>query len=49
MAIVACRDVLDRAGVTPPKPVEVITRDMVEREIARLEAELGITDDAMNG
>jgi len=40
VALVAIRDVLDRAGVTPPKPVEVITMEMIEAEIARLETEL---------
>jgi len=40
----ACRDVLDRVGVTTPKVVEVISMDLVEREIARLEAELADND-----
>lgn len=48
VAIGACCDVLDRAGVSPPKPVEVIPGTW-SKEIARLEAELGITDDVTNG
>ncbi len=36
----AIKEILDRAGITEPKQIEVITMDMVEREIARLEAEL---------
>ena len=31
------------------KPVEVNTVELIEAEIARLEAELGVTDDASNG
>ena len=49
VAPVAIRDVLDRAGVTPPKPVKVITLEMIEAEIARLEAELGYADAVTNG
>jgi hypothetical protein len=43
VALVAIRDVLDRASVREPreKPVDVITLDMVGAEIARLEAEIG--------
>jgi hypothetical protein len=40
IALAACRDILDRVGLAEPKQVEVITIDLVEREIARLEAEL---------
>jgi len=36
----AIRDLLDRTGYKPPAQVEVLTMDMVEREIMRLEAEL---------
>jgi hypothetical protein len=49
VALTAIRDVLDRAGITPPEPVEVITSEMVQAEIARLEAELGYTDDVAKG
>ena len=44
VALVAIRDVLDRAGLTEPKRVEVITIDMIEAETARLETELGVND-----
>jgi hypothetical protein len=40
VALAAIRDVLDRAGITQPKPVEFITLEMIEAEIARLEAEI---------
>ena len=36
----AARDIMDRAGYKPPQVVEVLTMDLVEREIARLEAEM---------
>lgn len=39
--LAACRDVLDRAGIVRANEVQIITVDAVEREIARLEAELG--------
>jgi hypothetical protein len=39
--LAACRDVLDRAGIVRANEVQIITVDIVEREIARLEAELG--------
>ena len=39
-ALVAIRDVLDRVGVAEPKQVEIITIDVIESEIRRLEAEL---------
>lgn len=38
--LAACRDVLDRVGITTPKRVEVLTLDLVEAEIQRLEKEL---------
>jgi hypothetical protein len=34
------RDILDRAGLASPKQLEVLTEDVLDREIARLEAEL---------
>jgi len=37
----AC-DILDRMGYRAPAQVEVLTIGLVEREIARLEAELGV-------
>lgn len=42
VALMAIRDVLDRAGVRDPreKPIDVLTLGVTEREIARLEAEL---------
>jgi hypothetical protein len=40
VALAATRDVLDRAGITPPKPVEFITLEMIEAQIARLEPEI---------
>ena len=42
----ACRDILDRVGLTEPKQIEVITLDVVEAEIRRLEAELADNDPA---
>lgn len=36
----AVKDILDRTGYKPVEQVEVLTMDMIEREIARLEAEL---------
>ena len=42
--ITAIRDLLDRTGYKPTQTVEVITMDAVEREIARLEAELAGND-----
>lgn len=36
----AVKEVLDRLGIDEPKQIEVITLDTIEREIARLEAEL---------
>ena len=38
--LAAIRDLLDRTGYKPTERVEVITMDMIEAEIARLEAEL---------
>lgn len=40
----ACRDILDRVGLTSPKQIEVITLDLIEAEIARLERELAEND-----
>ena len=40
----ACRDVLDRVGLREPKQIEVITMDLVEAEIQRLEQELADND-----
>lgn len=40
----AIRDLLDRTGYKAATTVEVITQDAVEREIARLEAELALND-----
>lgn len=42
--VMAIRDLLDRAGISEPKQVEVVTLDAIDREIARLEAELGELD-----
>ena len=39
------RDVLDRAGLASPKQLEVLTEDVLDREIARLEEEL--SDDGL--
>lgn len=38
--LAAIRDVLDRAGVTAPKQLEVVTLEAIDAEIARLEQEL---------
>lgn len=39
----AAKEILDRAGIyaVRPEPVQVITMELIEAEIARLEAELG--------
>lgn len=42
--VMAIRDLLDRAGIMEPKQVEVISLDAIDREIARLEAELAEND-----
>jgi len=39
----ACKDVLDRVGLAAPKEIH-ITTDIIEAEIARLEAELADND-----
>jgi len=51
VAFAACRDLSDRASICEPreKPVEVITSEVLDRELARLETDLGITDAATNG
>lgn len=36
----ACKDILDRVGLTSPKQIEVLTLDVIEAEIRRLEEEL---------
>ena len=38
--LAAARDILDRTGYKPATQVEVLTMDLVEREIVRLEQEL---------
>lgn len=38
--LAAAKDILDRCGFKPPTQVEVLTIDIVEAEILRLEAEL---------
>lgn len=43
--LAACRDVLDRVGITTPKRVEVLTLDAVEAEIRRLEQEMAEMED----
>lgn len=40
VVLAAVKEVLTRAGIEPPIPVVEITLEMVEAEIARLEAEL---------
>jgi len=42
----AIRVVLDRTGFVPSKPIEIITEDALDREIARLTAELATDEDA---
>lgn len=43
--LAAIRDILDRTGYKPATQLEVITLDVIEREIARLEAELATLPD----
>lgn len=43
--LAAIRDLLDRAGITTPKTVEVVTLDAIDAEIRRLEQELGLLDE----
>ena len=40
------KDLLDRAGITQAKQVDVLTVSFLEAEIARMEAELGVNDAA---
>jgi hypothetical protein len=42
--LAACRDLLDRVAVSSPKQVEVVTLDLIEAEIQRLERELAEND-----
>ena len=46
-SLIAIRDALDRAGISEPKTVEVVTLDAIDREIARLQAEMALQDDEM--
>ncbi|MFC2153113.1 hypothetical protein ACFLQ7_00575 [Actinomycetota bacterium] len=39
VVLAAVREVLTRAGIEPPIPVAEITLEMIEAEIARLEAQ----------
>lgn len=39
LVLAAVKEVLSRSGIEPPIPVAEITRELLENEIARLEAE----------
>jgi hypothetical protein len=43
--LAAIRDILDRAGLAAPKKHEVLTLDILDKELARLDAELAALND----
>lgn len=42
LVLAVVKEILSRSGIEPPIPVAEITAELVQSEIARLEAELGI-------
>ena len=43
--LAAIRDILDRAGLAAPKKLEVLTLDVLDKELARLDAEIAALND----